>query len=302
MTCTQNAKLIQRIIHQFTHKASIHISIHYLTGAFEQSPALALDSDHYVHSCEFCNAAKTTGLGLKLCLKNKNLSIRKAMELKETYIGMCHLGLTEIVKPVFSEDRPICIIYIGHILVDINNAEMVKKIDKTCKVTHMDPALLYERIKAVEVITTNDLHSYIDMVDILASTIRLCLPEAKKNAHKDSSSEKIKTNTVHWLILQVINYIEQYYDADLHLPQIADLYFVNSQYLCRLFSKEMGVNFSDYLNTVRIKNAKILLHENQKSITEISSKVGFNSISYFNYVFKQRVGISPREYRKTSIQ
>jgi YesN/AraC family two-component response regulator len=63
----------------------------------------------------------------------------------------------------------------------------------------------------------------------------------------------------------------------------------------------MGTTFVEYINIIRIKEAKILLKETDSKIIEIAYKVGFNNVTYFNLIFKKITGQTPFEFRKGSL-
>jgi AraC-like DNA-binding protein/ligand-binding sensor protein len=259
-------------------------------------------TENKTHYCEFCNAAKTTTDGLKLCLKNKNLAIRKALKGKDVngglYIGQCYLGITEIVKPVFMDDRPFCIIYLGNFLVKEKKDYIKNLIKDKCSLTGVKDNYLLEKLSTLEIINEADLKNYIEIIELISSSIEMCLSEHLKNRKSDNSITSTKNK--HWIIQLAEDYIKQYYKSDIKLSQIAKLYFVNPQYLCRLFVKELGINFSDYLNNIRIQEAKSLLLKSALSITDIALAVGFNNITYFNAIFKKHTSMTPRQYRKAN--
>lgn len=93
------------------------------------------------------------------------------------------------------------------------------------------------------------------------------------------------------------NYIDVHYSLDLNLDYLASITHMSKYYLVRVFKKFMGVSPIDYLINKRISVAKILLETTDYSINQISKVSGFNSQSYFNQVFKERVGISPTNYK-----
>lgn len=90
--------------------------------------------------------------------------------------------------------------------------------------------------------------------------------------------------------------MERYYE-DLSLLSIADELHVNSMYLGQLFKKELGVSFSKYLNSYRIKKAQELIINTGLNFSEISAEVGYSSPGYFYKKFKKECGFSPSEYR-----
>lgn len=100
------------------------------------------------------------------------------------------------------------------------------------------------------------------------------------------------------LVTKAISYIEENYQMQgLSLKDVAEATYTSPAYLSRLFKKEKGVTLTDYLNNIRIEKAKMLLQHNKKTIEEIASEVGYKDRSYFCKIFKQIVGVSPKEYR-----
>lgn len=63
-----------------------------------------------------------------------------------------------------------------------------------------------------------------------------------------------------------------------------------------------GLTFTEYLNYIRVKEAKELLCKSAESITQISEKVGYESITHFGRVFKKLTGVSPLKYRKQMVR
>lgn len=97
---------------------------------------------------------------------------------------------------------------------------------------------------------------------------------------------------------EIIEYVHLHYTESINLKQIADLYYVNATYLGRAFQKATGVNFKQYVNNIRINEAKRLLLHTDKMIYEIANEVGYAESKYFVVKFSQEVGMSPTEYRK----
>lgn len=102
------------------------------------------------------------------------------------------------------------------------------------------------------------------------------------------------------IIRNVLRYIEDHYKEDVTLNDVAGAVHINSSYLSSLFKNEMGIAFTYYLTELRIKKSLQLLVDTNLSLTEIALSVGFNSQSYFIKVFKDNIGMTPREYRKKS--
>lgn len=97
---------------------------------------------------------------------------------------------------------------------------------------------------------------------------------------------------------QAKQYIQQNYDKDISLQDVADITYVSYNYLSSLFTQNLGVNFSMYLSRIRIEKACELLKSPENRISEIAEKIGYNNYRYFNYVFKKMTGYTPSEFRR----
>jgi AraC-like DNA-binding protein len=86
------------------------------------------------------------------------------------------------------------------------------------------------------------------------------------------------------------------------LGEIAASVELSRERLSRLFHETLGITFSDYLNEVRLGEARRYLAQRTGTITEIAYASGFQSLSQFNRRFRQSEGISPSQYRKRHLQ
>ncbi len=105
-------------------------------------------------------------------------------------------------------------------------------------------------------------------------------------------------NTVIPSLLQsAVAYIRNNFREPLSLEQIAKHCNVTPNYLGVQFTKKMGISFSDYLNTVRLRYACNLLDSTDLTVKEIAFASGYNSVEYFGYIFKKMLGTSPLNYK-----
>ena len=96
----------------------------------------------------------------------------------------------------------------------------------------------------------------------------------------------------------VIRYVESNYTENIEVSELSAMSYLSEAHLYRLFKQETGMSPVEYRNSLRIKKAQELLLDNECSIGEISSLVGFESACYFSRSFKKHTGMSPIEYRK----
>lgn len=98
-----------------------------------------------------------------------------------------------------------------------------------------------------------------------------------------------------------IEYISNYFHEDLSIKKVANKVHLSHTYFSRLFKKELGVSFVEYVTNIRVKRAKWLLANTNDTIEAIAAQVGFNTPNYFSSIFKKHVGMSPSEYREAHI-
>lgn len=97
---------------------------------------------------------------------------------------------------------------------------------------------------------------------------------------------------------EIRGYIDEHYKEKIQLDRLCFLFGTNKTTLCQCFKRLYGATVLDYINGLRIKEAKRLLCEQELSITRISEQLGFNSIHYFCRLFKKETGKPPTEYIK----
>ena len=94
-------------------------------------------------------------------------------------------------------------------------------------------------------------------------------------------------NGIHTTVLSALRYIENHASQDPSLEEVARAIAISPSYLSRLFTKELGINYSEFLVRYKISHAQRLLVKTDLSITEIALSSGFGSSNYFCYVFKK---------------
>ncbi len=95
----------------------------------------------------------------------------------------------------------------------------------------------------------------------------------------------------------VISYIQNHFTENIYLETLAETFHTSPSYLSRVIKKETSSTFSDYLNVLRINEAKKLLLNTRKPIKEIYETVGYNNRNTFIRIFKSITGTTPSDYR-----
>ncbi|MGG1518649.1 response regulator [Paenibacillus oryzisoli] len=100
------------------------------------------------------------------------------------------------------------------------------------------------------------------------------------------------------VVRKVCDYLQSHYREELSVSDITQRFHISVSQFSLLFKKYTGQSFINYLNALRIQQAKQLLVDGERKVYEVAELVGFQSLPHFNRVFKQLTGQSPNEYRK----
>lgn len=112
------------------------------------------------------------------------------------------------------------------------------------------------------------------------------------------NSIKSKSPKLKELINIAVNFINNNFERDISLGDIAKFVFLSPSYFTRAFKEETGVSPINYLLKVRIERAKELLADTGFRISDIALNVGFSNQQRFNEMFKKFTSQTPLQYRK----
>lgn len=95
-------------------------------------------------------------------------------------------------------------------------------------------------------------------------------------------------------VTRAIAILQSRYSEELSLPVVAGELFLAPGYLSRIFKRETGKNFKEYLTEIRMDQARHLLEGGSLSVGEVARRVGYQDASYFTRVYKKQFGDTPR--------
>jgi AraC-like DNA-binding protein len=119
----------------------------------------------------------------------------------------------------------------------------------------------------------------------------------EKTLLHDVPFENLYNNKEQMRLKMVYQFIENNYQRAIPVQEIATLTHLSKAAFCRYFKKMTRLTFTEFLNQYRIEHAKRLL-KNDKNVTETCFECGFESLSYFNRIFKKVVGENPIKFKK----
>lgn len=127
---------------------------------------------------------------------------------------------------------------------------------------------------------------------------RICLTLAQK-LPPERGRGRVRTPE---LLRQILIYIHAHYAEKLTVEDLARAACVSERVCFKLFEKHMDMTPMEYVNNCRLRAAGRMLRQTDQPIAAIAAACGFQSGSYFTQIFRQVMGISPREYRKNAFR
>lgn len=145
----------------------------------------------------------------------------------------------------------------------------------------------------------------VDQINDIRSSFLHCYEkrkeyEAAQRAMKaDQEALRLKEAQQKKMKEEILAYLEIHYrDADLSQTQVADAFQISSSTLSRMFRKQVGIGFTEYVNFKRLEYAKELLLTTEYTVREVAFMAGFANDNYFSRIFKANVGMSPTAFRE----
>lgn len=141
----------------------------------------------------------------------------------------------------------------------------------------------------------NDMNSDIKLSEIFLNIENFCF-------HCINIVERNRKGLVSKSIKEVIAYIDKHYMKEISLEYLEKIFFMEFSYLSKLFKKETGKSYLQYLTEKRIQKAKELMGDPSLTIYEISARVSYTDSKYFSQLFKKIEGVTPKEYRMSLLE
>ena len=180
-----------------------------------------------------------------------------------------------------------------------------KNLHVVCKNSHPELAAELKELtfEMRDIFFSNDNNKELKCC-MLLMRFMLTLDEHRKEFAPELDPKAINgyTDDVMRRMMMVTDYIKNNLTADdLSQGAMAEMAGISKDYFSRIFKNLTGMNYSKWLNTVRIEKAIELLSQKNMTLTEVAMMSGFQSIPSFNRVFREDKGMAPGEYRNLFI-
>jgi AraC-like DNA-binding protein len=160
--------------------------------------------------------------------------------------------------------------------------------DQRCRIRQYCDALYLDTLRESEY---DQLLSRTIFHTLMLSILKAVSENRSQPAEEAQTSSSAKKKL--WLIQEVKGYIQRNYQKQITLEDLAQELDISQYHLSRVFNAESGFSLPEYLTMIRMENAKILLGEGQKNVSQVAYAVGYEDSSYFAKVFRKYFGCSP---------
>ena len=286
---------------KFIHfvESDMHVKIHikdYVGFIFVERSLNNALMEYLIHGNPFCMYIKSDEASYLKCTGMQKQCRYKLESEQSTFIGVCHAGVKEYICPIWHEERLIGAIHAGDFMTDPRYAR--RYVQRACRHHALDDhkafALYQEHIRS-QMVDDERLVVYLEMIAMAFSAIF-----ARMRAHEEYDLTRSTTAIAHnSIISDALEYINEHYQEDMHVTDIAAYCHCSVSCLSHLFNSYVGTSIPLYITKLRMDHAQNELIEMGVPISVIAERVGFSDPNYFSRVFTRCVGLTPTQFRKS---
>lgn len=133
-----------------------------------------------------------------------------------------------------------------------------------------------------------------DFVETLERILEKSIDRLRGGENCTEEVSGIQRDTVSY----VKRYIGENYDKNLSLDVLGEIAHLHPGYLSKIFKETTDINLSNYIADIRMQKAAELLERTDLRIHEVMEQVGYQKSQYFSKLFKDKYGMTPKEYRR----
>lgn len=285
------------------------------------------------HSCrtDFCSVIREDPVFRKRCCRCDALAGLEAVRIGKPYIYLCHCGVVDAAVPVTVGDRYLGAVMFGQVRLPDNDTDAgverlvseVSTFQTGSEGTRQDLLEMYERLPEMEykrmVAIADTLNAIVNYIvdravhsENEAMTYQFLLQNSNiQNNAAFPEIQELKAPELEWgdlpaerelpkssPIYPAAAYVHNHRQEMVTMNEMARLCHLSPSYFSRLFRREMGENFINYVNRIKVQWAKERLRSSNDSVVQIAQELGYMDSSYFISVFKKFEGTTPLAYRQ----
>lgn len=285
------------------------------------------------HSCrtEFCSVIRENPVSRKRCYKCDALAGLEAVRLNRPYIYLCHCGIVDVAVPVMVGDKYLGAVMFGQVRIPNGDtdAKVERLVSEISSFQAEEETARHDLLEKYEKIPEMEYKRIVEIAELIDAAVQYIVHRAVENRNK--------TLTYEWMLRSVsagtgetrlpdigkmaefkepedrqqpdglsksspvypaVSYVENHRGEMVSMRDMANLCHLSPSYFSKIFPREMGETFTDYVNRRKVEWAKQRLRDSAESVSSIAFELGYVDTSYFIKVFKKFEGITPLAYRQ----
>ena len=247
---------------------------------------------------EFCKIFRKNKELNCFCEKCDVKALSKVFLSLKPYIYRCHAGLVDMIIPIIYQGELIGAFLVGQILLEDEETFELENILVENVGKEFNLKKIAENYDFLKKVKYNDLQSIASILHYTSVYISECIKNKKWYNHiVENNIKEERVQYSHSQISAAITHINEKIKENIYLEDVAGLCNLSISQFSRVFKKEIGKTFKEYILIKKVEKAKYFLEITNKSLSEISNEIGIEDSSYFTKVFKKYVKICPKDYR-----
>lgn len=232
---------------------------------------------------KYCLAIGDNVNRLKLCKECDAKHAKEAAKRKVTDIYQCHAGIGEAVVPIEHDNTPIAYLMIGKFRdVDQHYSSPQSVIEKA-EFFGLDKDEMLSRWEELPLLDSKKLNNAIELLQIITTKI---IYDKLIHTAKTSWSDR------------VTKYIQDHISENITIEDLCSVTRQKRHEFYATFKQYFDVSPHAYMDQLRLEKAIELLTNTQKTVHRIGEKLGFYKKDAFAKFFKERMGVTPTQFRK----
>lgn len=274
--------------------------------------------------CKFCKAIRSSAILSKYCEKCDSRGGLEAARIRKPYIYICHAGILDLAIPIIVDDLYLGAFMAGQVHLEreeeYNQLEYILSgVGKTIDLDsdpelrasyNLLPVMSLEKVKAFAnmflhignyCVEEALRHTSLSKLNFKKQPSDLYNHPKRQSEHRfdkiiPAAENESKDSSK--ILQPALTYIKQHPREKISLSQMASLCNISASYFSKLFAKENLGSLSNYVNRIKLEQAKELLYNTDLAVRSIAEDLGFDDCGYFIKIFKSGTGKTPTEFRR----
>lgn len=277
---------------------------------------------------EFCSVIRENPVSRKRCYRCDALAGLEAVRLGRPYVYLCHCGIVDVAVPVIVGDKYLGAVMFGEVRLP-KNAEAEEKVERLVSEISSFQAegdsIRSDLLEKYERLPEMEYSRIVQVADTIKSIVNYIIDRAVSRENEMLTYEYLlrgisERNTVRPHEIQehavaaehqeesslpqssavypAVEYVRSHMHEMVRMVDMAHLCHLSPSYFSRIFHRDVGENFINWMNRQKVEEAKLRLRGGNDTVNQIALDLGYMDSSYFINVFRRFEGITPLVYRQ----